>query len=248
MGFLNFFKKNNDNTPAVSEVEEIHVDFHSHLLPDIDDGCSNLEESVENIIELKNQGISKIITTPHIFNQVYPNTPEIIEEKLILLKDKLNVLNIEIEINAAAEYYLDEWFCNYFDKIKLLTVGNNHLLVETNYMEKPPFLEQILFDLQTSGYKIIFAHPERYNYLLNDFSLFDRLFDTGILFQCNLLSFTGYYSPQIKKAAMYLLKKRMIHLVGSDIHKIKHTLEISKFKNTHEYKEILKLGMLNNSL
>ena len=244
---FNLFKRNN-KTENTDENLSISVDFHSHLIPGIDDGCATAEESIENIIELKKQGINKIITTPHIFSEAYPNTPEIILEKLDYLKEKLNERNIDIDISAAAEYYLDDWFCKNYKKIKLLTVNENHLLVETNYMERPHYLEQILFDLQTDGYKIILAHPERYNYLLQDFKQFDKLFDTGIYFQCNLLSFTGYYSPQIKKAAMYLLKNKMIHLVGSDIHKLRHTQTISGFKKSPEYAQILRLGMMNNSL
>lgn len=247
MGFLDIFKKNKD-LPVGEHFLPITVDFHSHLLPGIDDGCSNVEESIENILELKKQGITKIITTPHIFSEAYPSTPEIIIEKLHFLKEKLIEKGIEIELQAAAEYYLDDWFCKNFEKIDLLTIGDNYILVETNYMEKPHFLTQILFDLQTCGYRIILAHPERYNYLLNDYEMFGKLFDTGILFQCNLLSFTGYYSPQIKKAANYLLKNKMIHLVGSDIHKIRHTKAISEFKKTHQYAQIIKLGMLNNTL
>ncbi|NUM32618.1 MAG: capsular biosynthesis protein [Bacteroidetes bacterium] len=244
---FDFFKKNK-KTLTIDENLKIFVDFHSHLLPGIDDGCATLDESVENILELQSQGIKKIITTPHIFSEAYPNTPEIINEKLELLKSVLAEKKIEIEITAAAEYYLDEWFCKNYKNLKLLTIKENHLLVETNYMEKPYFMEQILFDLQLDGYKIILAHPERYNYLLNDFRQFDKFFDTGILFQCNLLSFTGYYSPQIKKAALHLLKNKMIHLVGSDIHKLRHTKAISAFKKTNEYSELLNLGLMNNEL
>ena len=115
-------------------------------------------------------------------------------------------------------------------------------------MERPHFLEQIIFDLQTSGYKVILAHPERYNYLINNYQTFHTLHDSGVLFQCNLLSFTGYYSPQIKSAAQYLLKKKMIHMVGSDIHKIRHSETLTKFKRSNEYQELLKLDLLNNSL
>lgn len=244
---FSFFRKN-IKTPEIDENSQIFVDFHSHLLPGIDDGCATAEDSIVNIIELQSQGIKKIITTPHIFSEVYPNTPEIINEKLELLRKILEERNIKIEIAAAAEYYLDEWFCKNYKEMNLLTVKENHLLVETNYMERPHFLEQILFELQLDGYKIILAHPERYNYLIQDFKTFDKLYDTGILFQCNLLSFTGYYSPQIKKAAMHLLKNKMIHLVGSDIHKLRHSQAISSFKKTSEYADLIRLGLMNNDL
>ncbi len=246
MGFLDFFKSKPKF--AAEPDRSMWVDFHSHLLPGLDDGCKTIENSLENIRELQYQGIKRIITTPHIFKELYPNTPEIIREKLTFLKNALVENNINIEIEATAEYYLDEWFCNNFQSMELLTMKGNYILVETNYMERPHFLEQIIFDLQTSGYKVILAHPERYNYLINNYQTFHTLHDSGVLFQCNLLSFTGYYSPQIKSAAQYLLKKKMIHMVGSDIHKIRHSETLTKFKKSNEYQELLKLDLLNNSL
>ncbi len=246
MSLFNFFKSKPKF--AAEPDRSMWVDFHSHLLPGIDDGCKTINDSLENIRELQHQGVRRIITTPHIFKELYPNTPEIIREKLALVKKALAENFMDVEIEVSAEYYLDEWFCQNYDKMELLTIPGNFILVETNYMDRPHFLEQIFFDLQTSGYKVIFAHPERYNYLLNNYQAFHTLHDSGILFQCNLLSFTGYYSPQIKKAAEYLLKHKMIHLVGSDIHKIRHSQTITQFKRSQTYQELLKLDLLNNFL
>jgi protein-tyrosine phosphatase len=245
VGLFNLFGK---KPKAEAEIDQtLRVDFHSHLLPGIDDGCQTIEDSLENIRELQKQGVKKIITTPHIFQELYPNTPEIIRSKLAQVRKALSDHQIEMDIEATAEYYLDEWFCENFKDIELLTLPGKYILVETNYMERPHFLEEILFELQLSGYKVILAHPERYNYLLGDFSKLDDLFDTGILFQCNLLSFTGYYSPRIREASMHLLRNKMIHIVGSDIHKIKHSTTITQFKKTKEYGELLKLNLMNNS-
>jgi len=244
VGLFNLF---GSKPKAEAEIDQsLRVDFHSHLLPGIDDGCQTIEDSLENIRELQKQGIKKIITTPHIFQELYPNTPEIIRSKLAIVRKALSDQQIEMDIEATAEYYLDEWFCKNFKDIELLTLPGKYILVETNYMEKPHFMEEILFELQISGYKVILAHPERYNYLLGDFRKFNDLFDTGILFQCNLLSFTGYYSPRIKEASMYLLKNKMMHMVGSDIHKMKHASTITQFKKSKDYAELMKLNLLNN--
>ena len=246
MGFLNLFSRKSKRSAEPDRSQ--WVDFHSHLLPGIDDGCATIEETIENIQELQFQGIKRIITTPHIINDMYPNTPEIIRGKLDIVRKALQKEKIKIEIVATAEYYLDDWFCQNFKKMELLTLPGKYILVETNYMERPHFLEKVLFELQIAGYKVIFAHPERYNYLLKDFRNFEQLYDSGILFQCNLLSFTGYYSPAVKKAAQFLLKIKMIHLVGSDTHKMRHTTTISEFKKSSEYINLLKLDLLNNRL
>ena len=146
MGLFNLF----GNKPkADAEIDQtLRVDFHSHLLPGIDDGCQTMEDTLENIRELQKQGVKKIITTPHIFQELYPNTPEIIRSKLALVRKALSDAQIEMDIEATAEYYLDEWFCKNFKDIELLTLPGKYILVETNYMEKPHFMEEILFELK----------------------------------------------------------------------------------------------------
>ncbi len=88
----------------------VSVDMHSHLLPGIDDGAASLEDSLILAQELSKLGFRKLICTPHIMGDFYKNTPEIIHEKLELLKRALIEEKIPLEVDAAAEYYIDEWF------------------------------------------------------------------------------------------------------------------------------------------
>ena len=103
---LRWFKKSSQILEPI-DFSVVGVDLHSHLIPGIDDGAKDLDDSVTIIKELINQGFSKIITTPHIMSDLYKNTPEKIHSGLEVLKRRLANDNIEIDISAAAEYYID---------------------------------------------------------------------------------------------------------------------------------------------
>ena len=103
---FSIFKKKN----IVSDIEWLGVDIHSHLLPGIDDGSPNVEQSVFLIKSLTELGLSKFICTPHIFQELYPNTSETISHALAVTKEALNVANITVDISAAAEHMVDDMF------------------------------------------------------------------------------------------------------------------------------------------
>ncbi|MBI1305711.1 MAG: capsular biosynthesis protein [Bacteroidetes bacterium] len=247
MGLSNLFKRK----PKLSEKpdDKIFVDFHSHLLPGIDDGAKTPEDSIRLIQELQTQGIKAIITTPHILGDLYPNTPATIRNAEAVLRAKMAEEGISIAFHSAAEYYVDEHFLKLREKGEELMLFNGKgILIETNYVDKPEFLEQTIFDLKIDGYDVILAHPERYHYLIGQWGKIEKLFNTGVKFQSNLISFTGKYSPQIQKTADFLAKNKMIHYLGSDIHHMGHAGLISHFKRTDRYQELMELKILNNSL
>lgn len=239
---LKFFK----SKPANSLV---NVDMHSHLIPEIDDGVKSYEESIEMIKEMMKLGYTEFITTPHIMGDFYKNSPETILPRLEELKSLLKAQNVDVKVSAAAEYYLDEWF---IEKVhaneKLLVMGDNYLLVETSYMNKPRQLEEILFELKTKGYKPILAHPERYTYMYEDFGNYNRLFDTGVYFQINLNSLSGYYSDMAKNVAKKLIDKQMVHFIGTDLHGRRHLDVLSKSMKTKTYSKLENIHLLNDQL
>ncbi len=211
--------------PLVTDLSWLSVDIHSHLLPGIDDGAPDVKTSVSLINALNELGISKFICTPHIFNELYPNTEDTITTALKTVEDELRSQEIKVGIAAAAEYMIDEDF-----KVMdgLLCLPGKYLLIEMSYMNETPNIEQVVFDLQIKGYNVILAHPERYNFYHFNLSRFDRLKDLGCLFQLNLLSVTGYYGREVKKTADYLLKNKLYDLAGTDLHHDKHLAALSK--------------------
>ena len=218
---FSIFKKKNH----VTDIEWLGVDMHSHLLPGIDDGSPDVEQSVKLIKSLNELGFSKFICTPHIFKELYSNTRETILPALEAAKEALIKANVNVEIEAAAEYMIDE---NFLIKDGLMTLQGNYILVEMSYLNETPNIEKVIFDLQIKGYKVILAHPERYNFYHLDHGRFHRYKDMGVLLQLKLLSITGYYGKEVKKAASYLLEKKCYDLAATDLHNDKHLSALKK--------------------
>ena len=226
------------------------VDMHSHLLPGIDDGAQSIEESVELIKGMKNMGYQKLITTPHIMQDFYRNTPEIILPLLSKIKEIIKQKGIDIELEVAAEYYLDE---SLYKKVssgeKLLTFGDNYFLFETSFMNPAKNMEEFCFIAQSNGYKPILAHPERYIYMHNSFEKYVQLFERGVLFQININSLTGYYSKQVKKIAQKLINKKMVSFLGTDCHNMRHLEQTEKSIALEYFQKLTHQGtLLNDSL
>lgn len=216
------------------------IDIHSHLLPGIDDGAKNLDESILLINELCKNGLSNFITTPHTLYPLYDNKRETILEKEQILKNKLLENQIDVDIKAASEYMLDGYFLDKLNNENLLTLKDNYILVEMSYINPPIQLMDILFQIQIKGYKPILAHPERYLFYHHNLDLYKKLKNAGCSFQLNLLSTTGYYGDNVAKACEKLLKNGMIDFVGTDIHHTQHIKSLSSRIVINEIKAIEK--------
>ena len=225
--------------------------MHSHLLPGIDDGCKTLHNSVELVKQFADLGYKKMILTPHVMNDFYPNTPEIIMDKLDKLKDIIQSLGIKIELEAAAEYYLDEFFMEKLEKEeKLLSFGaKKYVLFETSFLNASPYTDQAIFMMQSLGYTPILAHPERSVYLFYAQRTLRQFTDTGVLFQIDTNSLGGYYSGHSKKIAQWLVDEKMVDFLGSDCHHENHfNLTKNLQRKSSYYKKALQLDLLNNTL
>ncbi len=197
----------------------LKTDMHSHLIPGVDDGARDMETSLELIRGMQELGYSKIITTPHILWDMYKNTSEIILEKLEQLRTAVKEAGIEVEINAAAEYFLDDHVEELLkEKKPLLTIHKNWVLSEFSLAYPSHSLKSILFEMQMQGYQPVIAHPERYIYLKDAKDFYDELKDIGCLFQLNLPSIGGYYGKSVQELAQYLIKKEYYDLIGTDLH------------------------------
>jgi len=225
----------------------LKTDFHSHLIPGIDDGAKTLEDSITMIRRFKELGFQKIITTPHVMSDFYKNSPEIILSGLDTVRKELDKQHIQIEIEAAAEYYLDETLDEKIKNHSLLTCGDNYVLFELPFMTEPPNLASTIFELQTNGYKAVLAHPERYGYWYRDFDKYHELKDKGVFLQLNILSLIGHYSPETQKIAERMIDEGLISFLGSDCHHMVHQdlMEIARTKK-HLHK-LIESGLLKNN-
>jgi len=203
--------------------------MHSHLIPGIDDGAKTMEDALALVRRLSAMGFQKIITTPHIMNEYYPNTPGIIRAGLSNLKAELSKTEIKIEIEAAAEYFVDDFFAELLkNNSELLTFSGQHILIETSTISEPNNLFDAIFQLKSRGYQPILAHPERYLYYGKQWEAFERVKSLGCDLQVNLLSLAGNYGPEQKKLGLKLLKAGMVEYLGTDMHRTSHANRLDK--------------------
>lgn len=246
MGFLNkIFGKKQILEPA--DLGVLKVDMHSHLIPGIDDGAPTVEASIELIEELHALGYSKLITTPHIMSDFYKNTPEIINSGLATMKEALKARNIPVELEAAAEYYMDFEFEAKVDAKELLTFGSNHVLFEISFINAPEQLDSVMFKMRTSGYTPVLAHVERYPYWYNQPEQYEKLVDMGVLLQLNIGSLGGQYGPPAMKISQELIDKNMIDLLGTDCHNMNYVNHLRTALTDPHLHKALESGKLINA-
>lgn len=233
---------------ASLDLSWLKTDMHSHLIPGIDDGAPDVETSLELIKGLQALGYKKLITTPHILWELYPNTADKITGGLTLLRKAVKEEGIDIELHAAAEYFIDEYFESQLrSKTPLLTISENMVLVEISMVTAPLDLHQILFEMQIQNYQPVIAHPERYVYLLNRKEFFDELKDAGCLFQANLLSFTGYYGKPVQELAEYLARQGYYDFAGTDLHHERHLHSLQKLSSSATFSRLQESGLFRNA-
>lgn len=238
------FKKNK----KISEFDfsDIVIDMHSHILPGIDDGAPTVRESVMMVKRFQELGFNKLIATPHIMADYYRNTPETIDKALHELREELLKQNIDIPIEAAAEYYLDETFENKINQGNLMTMGDNYVLFELSFINSPNNIKEIVQKLNDKGYKPILAHPERYPYLYGDIENYHKIREFGCYFQLNTISLSGYYGKQTQKTAEELVDHMMIDFIGSDMHHLKHADALHQSLFSPHLKNLLEESSLQN--
>lgn len=239
---FHFFKKKE----SVARIP-LQTDIHSHLLPAIDDGVQSISESLEIMACFRELGIQKIVTTPHIMHDTYRNSDATILPKLDEMRLALEQSKFEINLNAAAEYYLDESLMTKIANAeRLLTFGDRFLLFETNYLTEPYTLKDFIFKTTTQGYRPVLAHPERYQYMT--MTKAEELRDRGVLLQINMLSLIGYYAKPIQTMANKLIGQKWVDFVGSDCHNLVQARLLQDVFKNKSFKKALELPLLNHSL
>jgi tyrosine-protein phosphatase YwqE len=195
---------------------------------------------------MKEIGFTKIITTPHIITNIWDNNENTIIDKHIETSGLIKETIENNHFNVAAEYMLDSYFFKRLNTEKLLTLKDNYILIEMSYLSPPIQLYDIIFEIQLSGYKPILAHPERYTFYINNYKEFEKLKNSGCLFQLNLLSTVNYYGEIVGKQAEKLLKNNMYDFVGSDIHHENHIKAFERKIEIKSTKELEKVILMNS--
>lgn len=247
MGLIDrfFSKKSKEVTPI--DFGLIHTDIHSHLIPGIDDGSQSMTESIEMLKALISLGYKKVITTPHIMSDMYPNTKEVILAGYDKLKEEIGKQGLSIEVEVASEYFMDAHFEELLARKEILTFGDDMVLFELPFGQEPLNLKKIIFDMQLAGYTPVIAHPERYSYWHKDFKKYQDLFSKDVILQLNINSLSGHYSPEVQRVAEKLIDQGLISLIGTDMHHIGHADLLSTTAKTPYLTKLVESGKLINT-
>lgn len=194
------------------------IDFHSHILPEIDDGSKSYEESLKMLEEAYNVGFDKVISTSHFAIDCY-ESPEYKRKELI------NDLNLEEnipQIILGSEIFLTYNIIDLLKEYKASTInGTNYVLIELPLRNHFNNLKNVINILKENDYRPIIAHPERYLFIQKNFKEIYNLKELGVLFQCNYGSILGNYGIKAKSTMKKMLKNGLVSFMGSDVHREK---------------------------
>ena len=197
-------------------------DIHSHILYEIDDGADDIKESIDIIKNAINGGYTDIILTPHYRKrQGYIARNKVKFELFNKLLDKVKEENLNINLYLGNEITVDEDLFYYLKTDQVLTLNRSrYILLELSFTGRLKYLDDVFSELLDKNYIPIIPHPERYkDYNIEDYI---KWIDKGILFQGNIESLYGNYGKKAKTKLENMLKRHMIHFLGSDIHKSFH--------------------------
>lgn len=200
---------------------KLPIDYHTHILPGVDDGCKTLEESLNVIGKLQSNGTRKIYLSPHLydarFNIEYKDVLPVYET----FKADVAEVFPDIELVLSGEHRVSEKFLRAINNGHQLGVfDDNCILIEDSLSSQSQYLSDTIFELQLLGLTVILAHPERYLYYHEDFSIYNSLKERGVKFQMNTRSLSGGYGRTIHKVAKKLKRKGMVDFYGSDTHRL----------------------------
>lgn len=196
------------------------IDFHSHILPNVDDGSRSVEETFKLINEAEKVGFDTIISTSHYIEGYYESNVDQRSQLVDALNKKLKADEHNIKIHLGNEIYLSENLVTLLKEGKATPVdGTCYVLFEMPLNSKPMFIYDVIYDMMHNKLKPILAHPERYSYVQKDPKMIYDLIEKGVLMQINYGSIIGQYQEKAKIIAKKLLENNMVHFLGSDVHR-----------------------------
>lgn len=193
------------------------IDFHSHILPGIDDGSKNLEQSIAMVNEAKKVGFTKIISTSHYMENYYECNEKNRKELLEQVQKNVN----GIELCLGNEIYITNNIIELLQNGQASSInGTKYVLFEFPLITTRPMNDkEVIYRLVENGYIPIIAHPERYPFIQENPDYLYELEEMGALFQANYGSIIGMYGLKAKKTLKILLKNNLISFFGSDAHR-----------------------------
>jgi len=201
------------------------IDLHNHLLPGIDDGAKQLEETLEFLRIARRDGITTVTATPHMKPGLYDNTRETIRQAIARVQEAARGDEAgEVTLLPGAEVYFTADVTDRARRGELMTVadGGRYLLLELPYQQLPMRVDETIFHLRLAGLTPIMAHPERVAYYLEDFDRVEASVRLGALTQVTGASITGKFGSKARDFALRMLERDLVHIVASDSHDVRY--------------------------
>lgn len=196
------------------------IDIHAHILPNIDDGARNVEETLHLIQEAQQVGFQAIVATSHYMEGYYEtNVPER-EMWIKAIYQKLQEEHFNMQLYLGNEIYLSENIMSLLKEGKASTINDtSYVLFEMPLNIEPLNLYHVIYEMMQDKLIPILAHPERYTFVQQDPELIYDLIQRGVMMQANYASIDGYYGKKAQMIVKKLLVNNMVHLLGSDVHR-----------------------------
>ncbi len=196
------------------------IDIHSHILPNIDDGARNIDETMELLKEAQSVGFEAIVSTAHYMEGYYETA---VDERTILTEaifQKFIQYNIEMDLYLGSEIYLTDNIVKILEERKASTINDtSYILFELPLNIEPENLYDIIYEITQCKLVPILAHPERYSFVWHDTEFLSDIIELGVLMQVNYASIIGYYGEKPQVIAQKMFENNMVHLLGSDVHR-----------------------------
>jgi protein-tyrosine phosphatase len=194
------------------------IDLHTHILPGIDDGSPDIETSVAMARLSAEEGISVMVATPHV-NGRYAPTPAAIRQGVADLNEVLAAEHIPVVVSPGAEIAISEVSNLEDEALAALSLGGSTtLLIESPYLRGVPFFDSMLFEIQSRGFKILLAHPERSPMFQQDPEALHDLVERGVLCSITAGSMRGRFGRRVARCALDFISLGLVHNVSSDAH------------------------------
>ena len=254
----NLFRKRPSQGVVKNDLKLLITDVHSHLVPGVDDGAPDMTSALALISRLHHLGFERLVTTPHIMSDLYPNTPDILQPRFHELKREVAKRFPSLTLTLAAEYFLDTSFIELLENPdKLLTFpcvdplnGDKHemLLFEFAFHEAPndELLTEAIFKMQTSGITPVVAHCARYPYWHMDRSKLESLHSKGVILTVNAATLVGNYGELAKETANHAVDQGWIRMVCSDTHAPHHIVAVKELETSEILAKLIESGRLLN--
>ena len=197
------------------------LDLHCHILPGIDDGPSNIEESLVLAREMSADDVRAVAATPHLRHDHPGVVPAELARRCRELEDEFEKASVPLKVVPAGEVDIVWALEASEEELRLVSYlqRGRDLLVETPYGSLPPAFEEMLFKLTVRGFRVTLAHPERNPSFQRDQERLSELIRRGTLVQVTASSLAR--SPKESKSAALahkLVREGMAHVIASDMH------------------------------